>query len=554
MRSSTIARKTGLEFLTGIASRRMVLGIALGAAVGAMSLAGCKSNSAANPADGTTADASATDPTAANMAPVDNSGGGTTQVQGYQQQAQPTQQSQTYSNPAPIVRQAPSSGSDSSNQGYSDQDYNADQGYDATLSDIQAPQPPPPLPEYAQPPAPDPNYIWTPGYWSYTPAGYYWVPGAWVQAPYTGALWTPGYWGGYGQGYRFHHGFWAAHIGFYGGINYGFGYVGVGYQGGYWNGPHFFYNQYANNINLNINPGFREAVYQHNVVVNNTVINNRVVNNTTYNNVTVNNTRINNVSYNGGRGGIQAQPRPAELAVLREQRVPPMQAQVQQAKVAAANPQQFYAHNQGRPAEAVAARPLAADRGIPAPPHTTAEINRAAPPQEQQRQHQEAFRQTVQPHPAAAPAEQNRPTPEQAQRPEGRPGVTQPNRPAQPEARPAPQANRPAQQTERAPQREAQPAARPAPQQTHPQQEARPQPEARPAPQARPQQEARPAPQARPQQQARPESRPQPEEHQKPEQKPEPHAQAAAAHPQAKPKPAAHPEHPEQHPDRPGQR
>ena len=75
-----------------------------------------------------------------------------------------------------------------------------------------------------------------PGYWGWSPSGYYWVPGAWVEAPYMGALWTPGYWGFYTGRYWFHPGHWGSHIGYYGGINYGFGYVGFGYEGGYWNG------------------------------------------------------------------------------------------------------------------------------------------------------------------------------------------------------------------------------------------------------------------------------------------------------------------------------
>ena len=54
-----------------------------------------------------------------------------------------------------------------------------------------ASEPPPPLPDYDQPQAPGDDYIWTPGYWAWSPQGYYWVPGAWVEAPYEGALWTP---------------------------------------------------------------------------------------------------------------------------------------------------------------------------------------------------------------------------------------------------------------------------------------------------------------------------------------------------------------------------
>ncbi len=95
---------------------------------------------------------------------------------------------------------------------------------------------PPELPVYEQPICPGDGYIWTPGYWAYTPdGGYYWVPGAWVLAPYTGALWTPGYWGWNDGLYVWNGGYWGLHIGFYGGVNYGFGYSGRGYEGGYWN-------------------------------------------------------------------------------------------------------------------------------------------------------------------------------------------------------------------------------------------------------------------------------------------------------------------------------
>ena len=57
---------------------------------------------------------------------------------------------------------------------------------------------------------------------------------------------------------------WGRHIGFYGGINYGFGYVGLGYEGGYWNSGRFFYNRVYNHIDerhvhnvYNYNAGYR---------------------------------------------------------------------------------------------------------------------------------------------------------------------------------------------------------------------------------------------------------------------------------------------------------
>ena len=93
--------------------------------------------------------------------------------------------------------------------------------------------PPPELPVYEQPPIPAPGYLWTPGYWASGPNGYFWVPGTWVQPPAVGVLWTPGYWGWRDGIYVWNAGYWGPHIGFYGGVNYGFGYVGVGYEGGH---------------------------------------------------------------------------------------------------------------------------------------------------------------------------------------------------------------------------------------------------------------------------------------------------------------------------------
>src|SRR5277367_2654770 len=83
---------------------------------------------------------------------------------------------------------------------------------------------PPPLPDYKQPAIPGPDYIWTPGYWSYGSDGYFWVPGTWVMPPSAGLLWTPGYWRWNDGIYFWNAGYWGPSVGFYGGINYGFGY------------------------------------------------------------------------------------------------------------------------------------------------------------------------------------------------------------------------------------------------------------------------------------------------------------------------------------------
>ena len=42
--------------------------------------------------------------------------------------------------------------------------------------------------------------------------------------------------------YVFHTGYWGPHVGYYGGVNYGFGYMGIGFVGGRWHGHDFEYN------------------------------------------------------------------------------------------------------------------------------------------------------------------------------------------------------------------------------------------------------------------------------------------------------------------------
>lgn len=190
---------------------------------------------------------------------------------------------------------------------------------------------PPPLPIYVQPVCLAPGYIWTPGYWAYGPAGYFWVPGTWVLAPRPGFLWTPGYWGFAAGVYGWHPGYWGPTVGFYGGINYGFGYTGVGYAGGYWRGNNFYYNRTVNNVNI---------VNVHNVY-NTTVINN--------------NTTINRVSYNGGPGGIAARPTATEEAAARQPHIAPTAVQMRQENMAKSNPQLRASVNNGKPAIAATA-------------------------------------------------------------------------------------------------------------------------------------------------------------------------------------------------------
>ncbi len=193
---------------------------------------------------------------------------------------------------------------------------------------------PPPLPVYDQPAIPGPDFIWVPGYWAWSDdiGDYYWVPGTWDEAPEPGLLWTPAWWGWNDGAYVFHDGYWGPHIGFYGGVAYGFGYDGEGYQGGYWQGRHFFYNRSVNHItNVNIT-----NVYTKTVVVNQTT----------------------HVSFNGP-GGATARPTPQQQAVLHERHVPPTAMQVQHIKVAASNPALHASTNHGAPPIAATAKPAA---------------------------------------------------------------------------------------------------------------------------------------------------------------------------------------------------
>ena len=113
---------------------------------------------------------------------------------------------------------------------------------------------PPPLPVVVQPACPVAGYIWTPGYWGWDDYyyDYYWVPGVWVPPPRVGLLWTPGWWGWNNGVYVFNQGYWGPTVGFYGGINYGFGYTGDGYWGGRWSGNTFQYNTAVTRVNTNV--------------------------------------------------------------------------------------------------------------------------------------------------------------------------------------------------------------------------------------------------------------------------------------------------------------
>jgi len=192
---------------------------------------------------------------------------------------------------------------------------------------------PPPLPIYEQPLCPGDGFIWVPGYWAYDYdiLDYFWVPGTWVFAPEVGFFWTPGYWAWVNDGFFFYDGYWGPVVGFYGGINYGYGYFGTGFVGGRWDNGHFFYNRSFSNVSVHIRNVYNETI--------------------------VNNTTVSHVSYNGGRGGVVMRPTPEQEAAARERHIPAVSAQTKLVQTARADKQQRASVNAGRPAVAATPRP-----------------------------------------------------------------------------------------------------------------------------------------------------------------------------------------------------
>jgi hypothetical protein len=117
-------------------------------------------------------------------------------------------------------------------------------------------------------------------------------------------------------------------VGFYGGVNYGFGYVGTGFFGGVWAGNAFRYNTAVVNVNTTV---------VRNVYVDHTVINNTTV--------------VNRASFNGP-GGVVARPTPQEQAFTREPHLQPTANQLSHEQVAARDRTQLASVNNGRPGTA----------------------------------------------------------------------------------------------------------------------------------------------------------------------------------------------------------
>ena len=220
--------------------------------------------------------------------------------------------------------------------------------------------PPPPMPSYAQPAIPEEGYLWMPGFWARREdvRDYYWVPGTWLKPPREGLLWTPPYWSRVDGGYVFHDGYWAQAVGFYGGIDYGFGYSGDGYQGGHWDNGIFSYNRATNNLgSLNIAHVYDQAIADADQSIR--------------------------VSFNGGSRGTKAQPTvQQEIEMLaRDRHVVPTAEQQQHFEMAAKDRSLYSKLNRNQPSVAATARAgvfegnVTRSNGLPDDGHSTTGAN-----------------------------------------------------------------------------------------------------------------------------------------------------------------------------------
>ena len=201
---------------------------------------------------------------------------------------------------------------------------------------------PPPLPVYELPPTTQPDLdAWPLGL---RPDGFFWVPGAWVPVPYPGALWTPGYWGWSGGLFMWHPGYWGRHIGYYGGVNYGFGYGGIGFAGGEWRGGVFAYNTAVVHV---------DRRYVHETFEDRGRVERGYV------------ARGSHVAFSGGPGGINHAPSAEERMSEHDQHMGRTAFQQQHVQAAQSDRNSYFKANGGHP------RTLAASKPLPMESHET---------------------------------------------------------------------------------------------------------------------------------------------------------------------------------------
>jgi hypothetical protein len=141
-----------------------------------------------------------------------------------------------------------------------------------------------------------------------------------------GLLWTPPWWGWNNGAYVFNEGYWGPTVGFYGGINYGYGYFGSGYSGGYWEGNTFHYNTAVTRVN---------AATIHNTFVDRSALSKQVTGN--------------RASFNGPNG-VKAEATAAEKAAAENaQKTPPTSQQVARREAASKDHNLQASVNHGQP-------------------------------------------------------------------------------------------------------------------------------------------------------------------------------------------------------------
>jgi hypothetical protein len=127
-------------------------------------------------------------------------------------------------------------------------------------------------------------------------------------------------------------------------VNYGYGYMGVGFVGGMWRGHSFIYNTAVMHV---------DERHIHNVYVDRDVVRR----------YTIANDR--RVSFSGGRDGIHHDPMPEERFADRDRHVEESQYQ-RSHENAARSDKSFYARNNGgHPSNVVVQRPMSGPNSVP---------------------------------------------------------------------------------------------------------------------------------------------------------------------------------------------
>jgi hypothetical protein len=135
----------------------------------------------------------------------------------------------------------------------------------------------------------------------------------------------------------FHPGYWGYHVGYYGGVNYGFGYMGIGFVGGMWRGRDFVYNTAV----MHVDERFVHTTYvDRTIVERNTIANDR------------------HVAFSGGPGGIRHDPVPEERIAENEHHMGATSFQHTHETTAQSDRGSYFRNNGGHPSTLAVQRPL----------------------------------------------------------------------------------------------------------------------------------------------------------------------------------------------------